>query len=168
MANESAAGLPELTRSLRGLGSRRAGPGAEHDRFFEPLLDARRIAERAADRESVVAAFSGAALRARLSRRMSDFAAERYPGDPPERRALEAELLECAEPFFGSLDGLAPLERAVCMGADSEKADAWQAWTVALRRAFERADECWLTLRLVLVDSRREPPRRRRGWRRRT
>src|SRR5688572_30436263 len=34
--------LPELTRPLRSLGSRRGRLGVDHDRFFAPLLAARR------------------------------------------------------------------------------------------------------------------------------
>src|SRR5688500_3486222 len=37
--------LPELTRPLRSLGSRRGRLGVDHDRFFAPLLAARRRGE---------------------------------------------------------------------------------------------------------------------------
>ena len=43
--------LPELTRPLRALGSRRGRLGTGHDRFFAPLLAARRRGERASDRQ---------------------------------------------------------------------------------------------------------------------
>ena len=42
----SAHALPELTRSLRGLGSHPARPHEEHDRFFAPFISARARAER--------------------------------------------------------------------------------------------------------------------------
>ena len=52
--------VPELTRALRGLGSARAHPGSDHDRFFGPLLAARRSAQRAADPAGRLAAMRAA------------------------------------------------------------------------------------------------------------
>ncbi len=49
--------LPEFTRALRGLGSHLTRPGADHDRFFRPLLEARRGAERAGNFAGARAAF---------------------------------------------------------------------------------------------------------------
>jgi len=160
-----ACALPEVTRSLRALGSHRVALTPEHDRFFGVFLDARRVAEEAADDEGVVAAFDASSLRTRVLRCLSEFAAERYPDDPPERRALEAELHERAESLRASFDAL---ERAVTARRESEESDcfaAWRTWAASLGVLFERADECWLALREILVDSRRTLPRRR--WRRR-
>src|SRR6185312_4733062 len=55
--------VPEVTRSLRGLGSTRASPGAEHDRYFGPLLAARRDAESASSPDRARASFDAVPLR---------------------------------------------------------------------------------------------------------
>src|SRR6185437_14724283 len=56
--------IPEMTRSLRALGAGSHAGGAEHDRFFAPLLEARVIAERAPNLVALRAAFDAAELRA--------------------------------------------------------------------------------------------------------
>src|SRR5689334_4948329 len=48
----AALALPELTRTMHSLGSRRGLPGADHDRFFAGLLAARRAAEGFGEPES--------------------------------------------------------------------------------------------------------------------
>ena len=80
--------LPELTLALRGLGSPRAHPGPDHDRYFGPLLAARRGAQRASGPSGRLAAMRGAALEAELERVLHTFAAERFPASPPERRVF--------------------------------------------------------------------------------
>ncbi|HEX6966356.1 MAG TPA: hypothetical protein VF166_11190 [Gemmatimonadaceae bacterium] len=161
-----ACALPEVTRSLRALGSPRAAPTPEHDRFFAPLLEARRVAEGTTELDEVLRAFEPKALRAGILQRLSMFAAERYPDDPPERRALEAELHECAETLCARFDALARCAEGVRASGESERFVAWRAWARELMRTFECADECWLALRMVLVESRRTAPKRHR-WRRR-
>jgi len=60
--------LPEVTRALRAFGSRRrqrdrrGGGAVEQQRFFAPLVDARRIAAKATVPHDVVAAFDPAAI----------------------------------------------------------------------------------------------------------
>jgi hypothetical protein len=54
--------LPELTRTMRSLGSRRGAVGTDHDRFFAGLLAARRAAEGFVEVESRLAAFDGRRL----------------------------------------------------------------------------------------------------------
>lgn len=160
--------VPELTRSLRGLGSGRAAPGAEHDRFFGVLLAARREAQAAAAPDGARRAFDAAGLRAALLQRLHDIAADRHPDDPPEARALEAALLEPAERLLARLDALAAAQDALASSDDAERLARWRAWSAALRATFERADEVWLDLVPVLAA---EPPlrtaRRRRAAKRR-
>jgi hypothetical protein len=85
---ERACAFPEQTLRLRALGSGRANPGSDHDRFFAPLLGARRRAEEAVNPAGRVTAFGAAPLRARLDRTLGEFAAERFPEQPADRRAL--------------------------------------------------------------------------------
>ncbi|HEX5437905.1 MAG TPA: hypothetical protein VFW98_12145 [Gemmatimonadaceae bacterium] len=160
-----ACALPELTRSLRALGSRRAVAPPEHDRFFEPLLEARRVAEGARALDDVLTAFDAGALRSNMTRRLAEFAAARYPDDAPERRALEAELLDGAEALFRAFDALGNSANAVRSTAEGERFAAWRQWTRVLTGVFEHADQCWLDLLVVLVDARRAPPNRKRRGR---
>lgn len=159
--------VPELTRSLRGLGSTRASPGADHDRYFGPLLTARREAEAASGPDRARAAFDAPSLRAAMMQRLHELAAERHPSDPPERRALDAELSEVAEPLVAALGALERTQDALASSDDAERFARWRAWAAALRATFEAADEVWLSLVRVLAAD--VPTRRSRGgsWLRR-
>lgn len=141
-----AGALPGVTRALRALGSKRGHPGAEHDRFFAPLLAARRRAERAADPAVRLAAFDGTALRRAIESAVLELARARYPTQPSARRAEEEELLELAEPVLGACDELVRAAQAV---RDSESGEAvlrWREWTAAVKRAFESADRSWMAI----------------------
>jgi len=156
--------MPELTRSLRGLGSPRASPGEDHDRYFGPLLAARREAESAAGPERARAAFDASALRAAMAQRIHEMAAERHPADPPERRALDAELSELAEPLIAAFGVLERAQDGLAASDDGERYARWRAWAAALRNVFETADEVWLSLVHVLAADAPSHPSRRR-WR---
>ena len=145
--------LPEVMRGLRAYGSSRARPGAEHDRFFAPLvrplrelrtaheqsLGRRGVPWRAA--ESVDATRAGVELRATLAA----FAAERFPRpeSAPDRRALQAELEEEAEELFERLDALTAAAQRLHTAAEVERVAAWRAWTTALAATLDAADRCW-------------------------
>ena len=157
--------LPELTRPLRSLGSRRGRLGTEHDRFFAPLLAARRRGERATDARSRLKAFDAAALGKALDESIAAFARDRFPRRAPDRRALEAELLEIALPLRRALDAL---EVYVARAADAPGTEdtafvRWRSWCGAVQEVFERADRCWIDFGAVLGDA---PVRRRPLWRR--
>ena len=143
--------VPELTRSLRGLGSTRGSPGADHDRYFAPLLTARREAEAAAGPDRARAAFDAPSLRAAMMQRLHELAAERHPSDPPERRALHAELSEVAEPLVAALGTLEHAQHALASSDDAVRFARWRTWAAALRAVFEAADEVWLSLVRVLA-----------------
>ena len=171
MAHElerSALRLPEFTRSLRVFGSHRAASGArrlEHDAFFAPLLAARGAAERAATADSRRAALDSRSLRGAVERRLHDFAAERFPSDAPERRALEAELQECAAPLVARFAELDAAEERLAACEAIERYLRWREWARAVGAVFESADECWPAVGGVLAEDRREGPSR---WRRLT
>src|SRR6185437_15840216 len=107
---ESNAALPEFTRALRALGSRRGRRGGraagadQQARFFSPLVDARSAAAAANDAAGILAAFDATTLRAAFRETLDTFAHDRYPEYAPARRALEAELFDVAEPLFSALD----------------------------------------------------------------
>ena len=154
--------IPEFTRALRGLGSRRAGPGSEHDRFFRPLLEARRGAERAARHEGARLAFDAASLRAAFNRRLREMAHERFPHDPPERRALEAEATDVAAPLYAAIIALDAAQRGLDSATEIDRFARWRQWTGALQRVFAQADDVWLALRPVFA----APAARTPAWRR--
>jgi hypothetical protein len=153
--------LPELTLALRTLGSRRRrrGEGAEQERFFGPLLEARRSAARAGDVETAVGSFDATRLTASLDRTIRAIAEDRAPsGRPAARRALEARLQERVQLYRTALHELG--ERAADLLASDEQArgDAWRRWTEQLRVVFACADRCWPSLDAALATT--SPPRR--------
>jgi hypothetical protein len=138
--------VPELTLALRSLGSRRRrrGDGTEHERFFAPLLEARRAAARAADLEAAVTAFDAGRLNASLDKMVRALAADRAPsGRSPARRALEARLQERIEPLRHALDALGAVADDLLISDDETRPDAWRRWAAQLRAVFECADRCW-------------------------
>lgn len=157
--------LPELTRTMRSLGSRRAQLGEEHDRFFAALLAARRAAERFVEPDSRLAAFDPRRLSEALTTLLGQLATERYPESPPDRRALEAELLEHAERVYAALDTLGEAAEQVRASAVASRLAEWRSWTFAAQRVFEEADRCWMAV-LPALSTSPAPARRRRFWRR--
>lgn len=143
----AAIALPEFTRSLRALGARRAKPGADHDRFFAPLLSARRRAQGCTTLEDCLRICDAAALRAELDRHLQDFARARYPRSGADRRSLEADLEDCASGVFARLDELALAGSAVRKADETVRFATWREWTNKLRAVFESADSCWLAIR---------------------
>jgi hypothetical protein len=153
--------LPELTLALRTLGSRRGrrGAGPEHERFFAPLLEARRAAARAGDVETAVRSFDAARLTSTFDKTIRSIAVDRAPSNrAPARRALEARLLERAEPLRDALTELGHLAEELLQADDASQDVAWERWAVQLRVVFECADRCWPGIDAAL--SATSPPRR--------
>jgi hypothetical protein len=161
----SALVLPELTRTMHGLGSRRGRPGADHDRFFAGLLAARRAAEGIAEIEARLAAFDAGRLAGSLTTLLGELAAERYPASAPDRRALEAELLEHAERLFAAIEALGEAAARVRESANERRLARWRDWTWSAHRVFEEADRCWIAALPALTTAAR-PASRRGFWRR--
>jgi hypothetical protein len=150
--------IPEMTRSLRALGSGSLAAGEEHDRFFGPLLDARLIAERAPNLVALRAAFDAEALRAAVAQVIAEISAERYPREPGERRALAAELTDNAHELFARIAELERAEAALGACDDSERFVRWREWQAVLRDVFRSADSSWIAIHPVLSDDRRAAP----------
>ena len=156
--------LAGVTRALRSRGSTRAAPGTEHDRFFQPLLNARRRAERAADDQVRLAAFDGETLARAYRAAAAELArARRSPGHPSARRALEEELLEIVEPVTAACARVGAAALAVTHAGDESRLAAWRDWTRAVRALFASADARWPAVREALA----RPAPRRRSWLRR-
>ncbi len=158
--------LPELTRDLRAVGTRRAA-GEEHDRFFVPLLDARRRAERAARWQEQRAAFDPGAIRGALERAMREFAAHRHPDSAPDRRALDAELEEYLGCVHQALDRVERAGALLDAAGPRQRLVAWREWAAAVRGVFVEADRCWLDSRPVLAAVQPRPPQPEPGLMRR-
>lgn len=153
--------LPELTRALRTLGSRRSMRGrrasahAEQRQFFAPLLDARRLAASASTPAAAIAAFDQNALSQAFVLALGAFVAERQAEQGPARRALEAELEEIAEPLMAAIQALAEAGLGARAAVDDLK--LWRVWAGHLRSTFEVADRVWLSLDVAL-DAAPLPP----------
>jgi hypothetical protein len=146
--------IPELTRTLRAFGSSRARrvggrktDATEQQRFFAPLLDARRAAG-GADGNTAIRAFSGVLLADALTKTLKQFAADREPETGPARRALEAELVDASEPLFDALTVLRQSADAAI--ASTEDLRVWRVWSAQLRTTFETADRVWMALDAAL------------------
>lgn len=146
--------LPEVTRTLRAFGSRRGqrasrlAGAAEQQRFFAPLVDARRQAVRAGSPFDAIDLFDAGAIASAINATLSRFAAERYGESGPARRALEAELTDLAEPLHVALTVLGEAA-AKARNADGDLR-VWRAWCSALKITFEAADRVWLALDAAL------------------
>jgi len=148
--------LPELTLSLRSFGSHRrnsqphAPISEEQERFFAPLLEARRQAAVATTAAAVIEAFDATRLLASIDAALLSFAAIRRAARPAARRAFEAELFDIAEPLREELQRLndrAMEARESPTGRDRER---WSAWLAQLRVTFRVADDSWPSLSATL------------------
>ena len=153
--------LPELTLALRGLGSARAFPGPDHDRFFAPFLAARRAAQRASDAAGRLSALRAPALAAELKRVLHEFAVARFPNDPAERRALETRFEDESAAVRDALAALDDASRAALAASDDTAFVRWREWASACKAVFVQVDRCWLAVAPVL---RATPIARAGGW----
>jgi hypothetical protein len=165
--------LPELMLSMRSIGSRRSMPNEqsalqeEQERYFAPLLEARRAATKALTRAQAVAAFDGRRITALIDATLRAFASERYAARAPARRAFEAELFEIVEPLREALQSLRNLaEGSPTAEGSSEQLAKWTLWLAQLRVVFGVADSSWPALSATLVSS--PPAAAPSRWRRRS
>jgi hypothetical protein len=147
--------VPELTRGLRTLGAVRgeaapapSGPDAAptpladaRDRWFAPLLAARRRLEGISDPLRQVELADAGALAAALRDVILAVARDNAPGDAPAQRALAATLEDEAEGTFVALDRLALAADALSGGAADTRLADWRRWCDALHEVFREADE---------------------------
>ena len=157
--------LPEFTRTMHGLGTRRGKPGAEHDRFFAGLLAARRAAQGFTEPDSRLSAFDAARLTQTLTTLLTDLSTERYPESAPDRRALEAELSECAERLFGALGALGEAADAIKASPAASRLARWREWTRTAHVVFQEADRCWISI-LPALGTAPSAPQKKRFWNR--
>ncbi|HEX4933562.1 MAG TPA: hypothetical protein VFV33_10320 [Gemmatimonadaceae bacterium] len=146
--------LPEVARALRSFGRASGDAGRQaidRERFFAPLLQARRRLESEEPVEWRVAGFDADALAERLRATLVALALERHADRAPHRRALEAVLLDACEPLFGHLGHLQAAANAVHAADDAVRFVAWRAWAGELRALFSHADRAWRAVADVLA-----------------
>lgn len=142
--------LPEVTRALRALGSRRGvggtrrNPGDREGRFFAPFISARRASMDARDARGVISAFDPRELARSLKATITVFARERSAGHAARQRALEAELSDGIEQLESTLDKLQEL--ASHAAADMDDLGRWRAWAAGVQQVFEAADRAWVAI----------------------
>ena len=145
--------IPEFTRGLRTLGSRRAGSHEGHVRYFAPLLHARRRMEDERDLQHRLAAFDARSLRDRLLQILDSLAREAHPEQPPERRALEAELLDANETLLAALDSLKAAAERFHRSNEELRFAHWRAWVAGVGEVFAHADRSWEAMTGILPAS---------------
>ncbi len=149
---DRACSVPELMRGLRTLGSLRGTPGPAHDRWFAPLLAARRAVAGISDAERQVALVDAAVIAQQLRRVMSDIARELAPTHPAMQRALDAALNEESEPVFEALERLALTADVLRGSALDTRLHDWRRWMNALREVFVAADQAWPRCAVVITN----------------
>ena len=150
--------LPEVARGLRALGATFGPLATAHDRFFTPILQARRRLEGDEPMPWKVAGFDADTLAARMRATLAAMALERHAQSPPHRRALEAEMLEACEPLFRALALVASSARDVRDGDDAQLFVEWRRWAGAVRALFVDAGRSWTTIAAVLAHADRGFP----------
>jgi hypothetical protein len=142
-AVESAFTMPELTRSLRELGAIGGADAAAHDRWFAPLLVARRALVGVSDPLRQLALFDVDKLRDELARALAELAAQRAGGDAPRARALDAILEDETEPVRRAMARVA-IAASALEGSDSDsRLGDWRRWVRELMELYRAADNAW-------------------------
>jgi hypothetical protein len=142
--------LPEVTRALRALGSRRGAggarrnPGDREGRFFSPFIAARRASMDARDARAVISAFDSRELARSLMATVTVFARELAAGYPARQRALEAELADGVEPLEAALDRLKEL--AAHAAADVDDLSRWRGLAAGVQQVIEAAYRAWVAI----------------------
>lgn len=140
---DRACAVPELTRGLRAMGSLRGAQAAAHDRWFAPLLAARRAVAGISDAERQVALVDAPTIAQQLYRVMSDLSKDQAANHPAMQRAIEAALQEESERVFIALDRLALAADVLRTSPLDTRLADWRRWMHALREVFVAADQSW-------------------------
>lgn len=156
--------IPEFTRGLRALGSRRSGAADAQGRFFAPMLQARRRLAEEGDLDSRLSSFRAPELGERLARALTELAASVHPRSGPDRRSLEAELRDEAFGLFAALQALDRAAGDYERAAEQARFSSWRTWVGTVSQVFAAADRAWEGIARTLPPER-SPGRRRRRWR---
>lgn len=143
--------VPELTRGLRALGSTRGSQVSAHDRWFAPLLSARRSVAGISDPSRQVTLVDAASIAQQLRRVIAQLADEHAAGQAAMRRAIDAALEQESEEVFVALERLALTADVLRISTPDTRLVDWRRWVGALRDVFIAADQCWPRCALVLT-----------------
>jgi hypothetical protein len=149
-AIESAFTMPELTRSLRELGAIGGGDASAHDRWFAPLLTARRALVGVSDPLRQLALFDMDKLRDELARALAELAAQRAGGDAPRARALDAILEDETEPVRRAMARVAIAASALQGSESDSQLGDWRRWVRELLELYRAADNAWPSIARAL------------------
>lgn len=153
--SQRACAVPEVARNLRALRAEDHRHAVARERFFAPLLQARRRLEGEEPVDWRVAGFGADTLTERLRATLAALALERHGERAPHRRALEAGLLDACEALFAQLQRVAEGGRAVHDADDARRFTEWREWAQEVRTLFALADRAWGTIADVLVEAER-------------
>lgn len=164
---DQACTMPELTRGLRSFAAvYRGGAGRQatvtlesasplqqaHDVWFAPLLAARTAVHGVSDPARQVALMDGTALIEAMTEAAARIAAALAPGDPAERRAVEAAIEDEASALFAALSRLRIAGDAVRTGETDTRFADWRRWVDAARATFAAADEAWGAIAEIVAE----------------
>lgn len=146
--------LPEVTRALRALGSRRGVAGTRRNptdregRYFAPFIRARRASMDARDAASVIRAFEPRELARAVAHTILMFASDLAAGHPARKRAMEAELDDAVQPLSDALDRLRDL--ATLASSDVDDLGRWRGWAMGVQQVFDAADKSWVAIEPIV------------------
>lgn len=149
-ALELATAVPELTRSLRALGGAHGSDSAAHDRWFGPLLQARRAMAGVGDPLQQLALFDVDRIAEALSRALLELAAQRVGGDAARVRALEALLEEDTVAVREALGRVALAATTLEGSAPDSRVADWRVWIAEVGTLFREADSAWPVIKATL------------------
>lgn len=134
--------VPELLRSVRYFGALEAPPGIQlaHDRWFAPLLAARRALEGVSDPLRQVALCDADTLATGIRQSCEWLAAREVPEGGARQRALAAQLEEAALETITAVASMGLAADALRRGDDETGFADWRRWIASLEtvaRAFE-------------------------------
>lgn len=137
--------LPEFTRGLRAFASPAALRQPEmHERFFSPLIRARRVAEGAPDWSARLDAFDAERIEATVRALLATFAHDTYPASPPDQRGLGAQMEDACGELFDALESLLrAANRCRDANDDATRDAAWMQWVDTLASVFGAADRSY-------------------------
>jgi hypothetical protein len=143
LALDAVARAPEFARSLRALGGAAEADQPLHDRWFGPLLHARRALEGVTDPLRQASLLDADTLGAVWTGTLMTLAAERTGGHPARTRALEAILEEATGPVREALARVALAADRLQGSAEDTRLADWRAWVGEVRQLFAAADAAW-------------------------
>ena len=140
--------VPELLRGVRHFGALEASPRiqAAHDRWFAPLLTARRALEGVSDPQRQLALCDADTMALGMHQSCAFLAAQAEPAGGARQRALAAELEEAAREALAAIASMALAADALRRGDDETRFADWRRWISALERVARAVEAGWVAV----------------------